>query len=311
MATACRTKGITSSSAHCCPPAVRIPRRPNQAEGKDTFFALRLNLLSFGSVFLHCRMHGPTRLPRPRHDDLPIVAAARRTRRSRRRPRGRVRTPRAPCTGEAAATRWAWRQAIGSVPALFRRSWWRATTGFEPRASRMRPGGPMFESWIMDSRFAARRLMRRPTYALLAVLTLALGAGGTAAIFSVVRTLLIDPLPIVREDQVGVMYFDGSWTEQEILGLRGTVSRVSADGRLSAKRPDARGAGRGDAAGARHRRVVGAVRRARHRSPHLAGRSAPAKTRRARSSSSCSVIRCGRSWDPIPRSSASRCNSAG
>ena len=123
--------------------------------------------------------------------------------------------------GRAAAVRWAWWQAIGSMPALFRRSWWRATTGFEPRANRMRPGGPMFESWIMDFRYAARRLMRRPTYAALAILTLALGAGGTAAVFSVVRTLLIEPLPIAREDQVGVMYFDGSWTEQEFLGLRG------------------------------------------------------------------------------------------
>lgn len=124
--------------------------------------------------------------------------------------------------GHGSATRWVWRQALGSVPALFRRSWWRATTGFEPRASRMQPGGPMFESWIMDLRYAARRLMRRPTYALLAVLTLALGAGGTAAVFSIVRTLLIDPLPIAREDQVGVMYFSGSWNEQEFLGLRGT-----------------------------------------------------------------------------------------
>ena len=123
--------------------------------------------------------------------------------------------------GRAAAARWAWWQAIGSAPALFRRSWWRATTGFEPRANRMRPGGPMFESWIMDFRYAARRLMRRPTYALLAILTLGLGAGGIAAIFSVVRTLLIEPLPIAREDQVGVMYFSGSWTEQEFLGLRG------------------------------------------------------------------------------------------
>lgn len=93
----------------------------------------------------------------------------------------------------------------------------------------------MFESWIMDARFAVRRLMRRPTYALLAVLTLALGAGGTAAIFSVVRTLLIDPLPIVREDQVGVMYFDGSWTEQEILGLRGKFPGFQ---RMGAYRPN-------------------------------------------------------------------------
>ena len=123
--------------------------------------------------------------------------------------------------GAFRARAWLWRQTLGSLPALFRRGWWRGTTGFEPQANRLRPGGPMFESWIMDFRYAARRLMRRPTYAALVVLTLALGAGGTAAIFSVVRTLLLEPLPIAREDQVGVLYFTGSWNEQEFLHLRG------------------------------------------------------------------------------------------
>ena len=79
----------------------------------------------------------------------------------------------------------------------------------------------MFESWIMDVRYAARRLMKRRTYAVLAVLTLALGAGGTAAIYSVVRALLLDPLPIARENQVGVLWFHGSWTEEEFLHFRG------------------------------------------------------------------------------------------
>ena len=35
----------------------------------------------------------------------------------------------------------------------------------------------MLESWIIDGRFAMRRLIRRPVYALLAILTVALGAG--------------------------------------------------------------------------------------------------------------------------------------
>lgn len=83
---------------------------------------------------------------------------------------------RAARSGGAAARRWARAQAIGSLPALFRRTWWRGMSGFEPQANRMRPGGPMFESWIMDVRYAGRRLMSRPTYTLLAVLTLALGA---------------------------------------------------------------------------------------------------------------------------------------
>ncbi len=78
----------------------------------------------------------------------------------------------------------------------------------------------MFESWIMDARYASRRLLNRPTYAALAILTLALAAGGTAAIFSVVRTLLLDPLPVAREEQVGVLWFGGSWREQEFLRLR-------------------------------------------------------------------------------------------
>ena len=64
--------------------------------------------------------------------------------------------------GVSSARRWAWRQALGSVVPLFRRGWFRGTTGFEPRANRMQPGGLMFESWIKDVRYAARRLRRRP-----------------------------------------------------------------------------------------------------------------------------------------------------
>lgn len=138
-------------------------------------------------------------------------------------------------SGRAAARRWIWRQAIGSLPALVGRGWWRGMTGFEPQANRMRPGGPMFESWIMDARYAARRLMSRPTYAALAVLTLALGAGGTAAIFSIVRTLLLDPLPIAREAQVGVLWFGGSWREQEFLHLRPNFPGFQ---RMAAYRPN-------------------------------------------------------------------------
>jgi predicted permease len=130
---------------------------------------------------------------------------------------------------------WLWRQVLGSLPALMRRGWWRGWTGFEPRANRAQPGGPMFESWIMDLRYSARRLASRPTYTLLAVLTLALGAGGTAAIYSVVREVLIKPLPIEREGQVGVLWFGGSWTEQEFLRFRPSFPGFQA---MAAYRPD-------------------------------------------------------------------------
>jgi predicted permease len=142
---------------------------------------------------------------------------------------------RAAADGSAAARRWAWRQAMGSVPALLRRGWWRGSTGFEPGANRMRPGGPMFESWIIDARYTWRRLWSRPAYAVVAIATLALGAGGTAAVFSVVRALLLEPLPIAREAQVAVFWFDGSWTEQEFLRLRGHFPGFQ---RVAAYRPD-------------------------------------------------------------------------
>jgi predicted permease len=137
--------------------------------------------------------------------------------------------------GERAARRWAWRQALGSTPALLRRGWWRGMTGFEPHANRLRPGGPMYESWIMDVRYAVRRLMSRAVYAALAIATLALGAGGTAAVYSVAETILRDPLPIVKEDQVGVLWFNGSWREQEFLRLRPNFPGFQ---RLAAYRPD-------------------------------------------------------------------------
>jgi predicted permease len=137
--------------------------------------------------------------------------------------------------GEPAARLWVWGQALRSVPALLRRGWWRATTGFEPASSRFRTGGPMLEGWIIDARYAVRRLLSRPTYAALAILTLALSAGGTAAIFSVVRALLIDPLPIAREAQVGILWFSGAWREEEFLGLR---ARFPGFQTMAAYRPD-------------------------------------------------------------------------
>jgi predicted permease len=137
--------------------------------------------------------------------------------------------------GPLRARLWVWRQVVGSLPALVRRAMWRGSTGFEPRANRMNPGGPVFESWILDLRYSARRLARRPAYAALAVLTLALGAGGTAAIFSVARTLLFDPLPVAREHEVGVFWFSGSWTEEEFLHLR--PAGFEGFGKVAAYRP--------------------------------------------------------------------------
>jgi predicted permease len=78
-------------------------------------------------------------------------------------------------------------------------------------------------TWIADLRYALRRLGAQPAYALLAVLTLALGVGGTAAIFGIARVVLIDPLPYAHADEVGVFWKKSDWTEEEFFFVRGRV----------------------------------------------------------------------------------------
>ena len=53
-----------------------------------------------------------------------------------------------------------------------------------------------------DLRYALRGLARRPAFTFAAVLTLALGIGATTAIFSVVYSVLIKPLPYPNADEL-------------------------------------------------------------------------------------------------------------
>jgi len=68
----------------------------------------------------------------------------------------------------------------------------------------------MLRTWITDAMYAARRLRARPGFTLLSVLTLALGVGGTAAVFGIARPLIFDPLPYANADEVGTFWMTGS-----------------------------------------------------------------------------------------------------
>ncbi|HEU4564380.1 MAG TPA: ABC transporter permease [Gemmatimonadaceae bacterium] len=88
-------------------------------------------------------------------------------------------------------------------------------------------------SWLadlrQDLRFGVRAALRAPLFSLLAVVTLALGIGANAAVFGVVKSVLLDALPYADADRVVRVYgrlLDGTMDRAPLSA--GTITDIAA-----------------------------------------------------------------------------------
>ena len=174
----------------------------------------------------------------------------------------------------------------------------------------------MLESILQDVRYALRFLRRSPAFALVAVLSLGVGIGFNAALFSVVDALLLRPLPAAAPEELVDIYTSGSDGAPYATSSYPDYLDFQADGELFQGMAGHSAMFAGQNLGDRSRLVLGEVVTGNYfellgiACGHRAGRFGPRTIGREPSPCSWSRTAIGSArWPATPPSSAARSGS--